>query len=234
MHVAMWSGPRNLSTALMYSFAARDDFNVVDEPFYGAFLKATGIDHPMRAEILESMELDPQHVPAAWAQAGPEHLYTKQMTHHMLPGFPENWFAQARHVFLIRHPVRVIASYRQKRGTLTADDLGFDQQDRLYKTMVDRGLDPVVVDSFDIRRDPATALEVLCTAIGLPWTPQMLSWAQGGIPEDGAWAPHWYGAVHASTGFAGPEGPLPLLTPEDQRLADSAMPIYDALSDRKI
>lgn len=87
MHVAMWSGPRNLSTALMYSFAARDDFNVVDEPFYGAFLKATGIDHPMRAETLASMELDPQHVPAAWAQAGAEHLYTKQMTHHCCPAF---------------------------------------------------------------------------------------------------------------------------------------------------
>ncbi len=234
MHVAMWSGPRNLSTALMYSFAARDDFTVIDEPFYGAYLNATGITHPMRAETLASMELDPQKVPSAWVQAGPKHVYSKQMTHHMLSGFPTDWFAQARHVFLIRHPARVVASYRQKRQNLTSEDLGFDQQKRLYKAMVAQNLSPVVVDSYDVRQNPAEVLHKLCDEIGVPWTSKMLRWQKGGIPQDGAWAPHWYGAVHNSTGFGGPEGPLPPLANEDQRLVDQAMPIYDALSARKI
>lgn len=226
--IAMWSGPRNLSTAMMYSFAARGDARVVDEPFYAAYLNETGVDHPMRDAILASQPVDVAEVAKTLISPVSETVfYQKHMTHHMLDHWPLDWMAQVQNVFLIRHPARVLASYLAKREAPTLDDLGFVQQTRLAAMVHD----PIIVDAADIRADPAEMLQKLCSALGIPWTENMLRWPAGGHPADGVWAAHWYGAVHRSTGFAGPEGPLPQV---QSPLLDAAMPHYEALAARKI
>lgn len=237
MKIAMWSGPRNLSTAMMYSFAARGDCAVWDEPFYAAYLQRTGLSHPMRAEILRAGPTDPAEVVAcinAPPPGGADHHYLKLMTHHMIAGFDRAWMERCRNVFLIRHPARVIASYAVKREGPTLEDIGFLQQLDLFEECRARGLPVVVVDSADIRADPRGVLTRLCAALGLPFLQEMLSWPAGGHPSDGVWAPHWYGAVHGSTGFAGPEGPLPTLYGDYAALCDRALPIYRALAEHRL
>lgn len=228
MRIAMWSGPRNLSTAMMYSFGARGDCAVWDEPFYAAYLKATGIDHPMAGRIVAAHETDPEKVAARISGSIPgkkPHFYLKVMPHHMVDGFPMDWAADCVNVHLIRHPARVVASYGAKREAVTLDDLGFRQQAELY----DR-IGGIVIDSADIRDDPGAMLGKLCEAIGLSYSAAMLRWPEGGNPDDGIWAEHWYGAVHRSTGFAGPEGPLPELAGDYAALAEAALPYFDRLS----
>ena len=232
MRLAMWSGPRNLSTALMYSFGARDDFAVWDEPFYAAHLHATGADHPMRDEVIAGGETDPDAVAARCVGEipdGKQHFYLKVMPHHMGKGFPMDWARACVNVHLIRHPARVIASYADKWADVGEDDIGFRQQVACY-----RQLGGVVIDSADIRANPEAALGALCREIGLTFDRAMLSWPAGGHKDDGAWAPHWYGAVHRSTGFAGPEGPLPELEGQGAQLLRAAMPFYEVLAEQKL
>lgn len=232
MRIAMWSGPRNLSTAMMYAFAAREDCAVVDEPFYAAYLAQTGLDHPMRTEIMASQPTDPGRVVASLTGPHPaqkSHFYQKHMAQHMIPGIPRDWVSDVANVFLIRHPARVTASFSAKYDTPTLADLGFVQQVEIYEQLIAGGHSPVVIDSADIRRDPVTMLQSLCAALGLDWTPAMLTWPRGGHPADGVWAAHWYGAVHDSTGFAPAEGPLPVLDAPRAALARAAMPSYTRL-----
>lgn len=229
MRIAMWSGPRNLSTAMMYSFAARSDFTAMDEPFYAAYLAASGADHPMRDEILKAHETDPNKVDLACRGAGTPHIYMKHMPHHMLEGFPMGWAEGCVHVHLIRHPARVIASYTAKREAPTLEDIGFAQQAALYDK-----LGGVVIDSTDIRADPEGMLRKLCAAIGLEFDPAMLSWKAGPRPYDGIWASHWYGAVHRSTGFAGAEGEMPELEPDMQKIMSQALPYFERLARQKL
>lgn len=232
MRIAMWSGPRNLSTAMMYAFAQRPDCTVWDEPFYAAYLEATGLEHPMRTDILNAGERDPSRVAALCAarRTGERPVfYQKHMTQHMLPDFPRDWMAEVRNVFLIRHPARVVASYVRKREAPTLDDIGFRQQTELFNYARDLGQQPIVIDSADIRANPQTALERLCEVLGLGFDPAMLRWPAGGHASDGVWAAHWYGAVHRSTGFAGPDEDMPELSGAYADLAASALPYYDAL-----
>lgn len=232
MRIAMWSGPRNLSTAMMYAFAARGDCAVVDEPFYAAYLAMTRLDHPMRKQILAAQPQDPETVVAQITGSVPgglPHFYQKHMTQHMLPGIPRDWMRGVTNVFLIRHPARVIASYAAKREDPTLDDIGFRQQAELFDLVKTWGQSPVVIDSHDIRADPRGMLERLCRAIGLEFTDRMLHWPKGGHPDDGVWAAHWYAAVWNSTGFAGAEGPLPDLTGDYADLCAQAMPFYDRM-----
>lgn len=229
MRLAMWSGPRNLSTAMMYAFGARDDFTVMDEPFYAAYLAATGADHPMADEIIAAHEADPERVGLACGQVGATHLYMKHMPHHMLEGFPMAWARDCVNVHLIRHPARVIASYAAKRDAPTLEDIGFVQQSRVFDQ-----LGGVVIDSTDIRADPQGMLRALCAAIDLPFDPAMLHWPAGARAEDGIWARHWYGAVHASTGIAGAEGPSPEVEPALRPLLDAALPYYLRLHARRL
>ncbi|WP_299349093.1 HAD family hydrolase [uncultured Shimia sp.] len=237
MKVAMWSGPRNLSTAMMYSFGNRGDCAVVDEPFYAAYLAMTGIDHPMRDEILASQSQDPTIVATALSGSNPAekpHFYQKHMTQHMIDGVPRDWMRDVVNVFLIRHPARVIASYGAKRENPTLDDIGFRQQAELFDLVQSWGQTPIVIDSHDIRDDPEGMLRKLCDHIGLAFIPAMLNWPKGGHESDGAWAPHWYGAVWNSSEFAGAEGPLPEVSPELQSVLDAALPFYERMKAQRI
>jgi len=229
--IAMWSGPRNLSTALMYSFASRSDCDVVDEPFYAAYLHHSGIDHPMKSEVLASQNIDPEEVIAALTAPAFEPVqYQKHMAHHMLPSFRLDWIKSMQNVFLIRHPHRVVASYAQKREAPNLDDLGFRQQAEIF-AMVERS---IVIDASDIRADPERTLSMLCRRLGIDWDTAMLSWPKGGHAADGVWGKHWYGSVHQSTGFAGQEGPMPKLSGDYLTLAEAAMPNYEAMAPYKI
>ena len=227
VRIAAWSGPRNISTALMYAFSARADCAAVDEPFYAAFLHETGLDHPMRDAVLASQPIDPGVVAADLARDGAPHRYLKLMAHHMTPAMPLGWAEGCAQLHLIRHPARVAASYAAKRDAPTEADLGYLAQAALY----DR-LGGVVLDTTDLRADPEGMLRALCDALGAAWDAAMLSWPAGPKPCDGAWAPHWYGAVHRSTGFAPPEGPPPGCDRAD--LMRATMPLYEALRDRRL
>jgi hypothetical protein len=232
MKIAMWSGPRNLSTAMMYAFAARGDCAVRDEPFYGAFLAGSGSPHPMADTVMAAHETDPVRVAAACAApvpAGHAHLYMKHMPHHMLPDFPLDWAEGCVHAHLIRHPARVLASYSAKHARVSYDEIGFAQQEAFFEMFPGP-----VIDSADIRRDPEGMLKHLCAEIGLPFTDRMLRWPAGPKPHDGAWGVHWYGAVHRSTGFAAAEGPLPPVAPNHAALLARALPVYEALAARAI
>ncbi len=225
--IAMWSGPRNLSTAMMYSFAARGDCAVWDEPFYAPYLAATGQDHPMTPEVLAAHETDPDKIAERCAGPVPDqktHWYMKHMPHHMIDGFALDWAGECVNVHLLRHPARVIASYAAKRDLVTMEDIGFAQQYALWQQ-----LPGPVIDSFDIRQNPEKMLRSLCGEIGISFEPHMLHWPSGGLVEDGVWAAHWYGAVHRSSGFAGPEGPLPELPEAYRPLLDQALPFYEEM-----
>lgn len=234
----MWSGPRNLSTAMMYAFAARGDCAVWDEPFYAAYLKATGIDHPMKDDIIAGGMTDPARVAAACLGPIPQEqtlFYQKHMTLHMIPAFDRGFMRGLTNVFLIRHPARVVASYSKKRESPTLADIGFVQQAELFDEVADwMGRAPIVVDSADIRANPMESLQKLCAALGISFTDRMLHWSAGPKPYDGVWAPHWYNAVHASTGFDEPEGPLPDLPADYSRLVEQALPHYERLAKLKL
>lgn len=222
----MWSGPRNLSTACMRSFSQRGDCAVIDEPFYAAYLAMTGLDHPMREEVLEG-ETDPNAVAARLigpVPGGKVVYYQKHMLQHMIDGMPRGWMENVRHVFLIRDPARVVASYAAKREHPTMADLGFTQQRALFEQV----RDPIVVDAADITRAPEEVLEGLCAALGIGYDPAMLSWPEGRHPADGVWGAHWYGAIWASTGFAS-EDPSPRPEVDRPEIMGPAMEIYEEM-----
>ena len=226
MRIAAWSGPRNLSTAMMYAFASRGDCIVIDEPFYAAFLARSGLSHPMRDDVLAAQPTDPAEVAGALSEEGAPHVYQKHMAHHM-EGMPLGWAEGCVHLHLIRHPARVIASYADRHDALTEEAIGFGAQAALY----DR-LDGIVVDTSTLRADPEGMLRRLCAAIGLRWDATMLAWPPGPKSFDGIWARHWYASVHRSSGFAGPEGPLPPVLRDD--LLRAALPAYEALAARAL
>lgn len=238
IRIAMWSGPRNISTAMMRSFENRGDCAVTDEPFYAAYLAATGADHPMRAESLASQPNDPQTVAEACAgdvPGGKPVWYQKHMTHHMRPGFPMEWTKACRHAFLIRDPAFVVASYVQKRADPAPDDLGFTSQWQIFDREAQRlGHAPPVIDTADVLANPRRVLTALCAALDIPFTDKMLEWPAGRRASDGVWAPVWYGAVERSTGFAASPPPPPPLPERLRPLADAGRDAYARLSQYRI
>jgi hypothetical protein len=238
VRIAMWSGPRNISTAMMRSFGARPDTAVVDEPFYAAYLARAGVDHPMAAEVLASQPTDSREVVAGLLGPVPDGkpvYYQKHMTHHLLPEFDRGWLARVRNAFLVRSPEAVLASYVRKRATVTLADIGVVQQRELFDREAARlGVAPPVVDAADVLADPAGALARLCGALGIAYTDAMLSWPAGRRATDGVWAPAWYAAVVRPTGFEAPPPDPVTLTPELLRVAEAARPHYDAMAAHRL
>jgi len=238
MIIAMWSGPRNLSTAMMRSFGSRADCTVMDEPFFAPFLKVSGKDHPGRAETLAGHETDAERVAQMCLAPPPDgkiYSFQKHMPHHMLEDFPMDWATKdsdnaAKHFFLIREPSRVIASYVKGRDKFDLNDLGFAPQRRLWEQLGR----PPVIDSLDILRWPKTMLNQLCHAIDIPWDEAMLSWEKGPRSEDGAWAPHWYKSVENSTGFRPPPETDPVIPPEYADMLAVCEADYAAMASRKL
>ena len=230
--IAMWSGPRNLSTALMYSFASRSDCSVWDEPFYAAYLKISNVKHPMADEVMAAYETDYEEVTKRCKGPVPKSrdvFFLKLMAHHMVEGTPLDWAKDFVNVHLIRHPSRVINSYIRSRGKASLNDIGFNEQLRIYESV-----GGIVLDTSDIRRNPVRAIKSLCQHIGITFEESMLRWAPGGLPEDGIWARHWYKSVHKSEGFQGPEGKVTELDDDALDLMVEAMPAYEKLKAQAI
>lgn len=232
--IAMWSGPRTISTALMRAWENRADTVVTDEPLYGFFLARTGINHPGRDEVIGSM---PSEWPVVLTQltsdplpAGHTIFYQKHMTHHLLPEVDRGAMGALRHAFLIRDPRRLLASYAKVRSTPVLADLGLAQQAEIFSRF-----GGPVIDSADILRQPRAALEALCDALGVPFDPAMLSWPAGPRDTDGVWARYWYDSVHASTGFRPYQEPEPAGLPAAlEPLAAECQPYYELLAGRRL
>jgi hypothetical protein len=201
VRLAVWSGPRNISTALMRSWENRPDCKVVDEPLYAYYLNETGLDHPARDEVIAAGQTSWQAVVTeltAQVTQAASIYYQKHMTHHLIPQLPRDWIGSLTNVLLIRDPAEVVASYLRSRAEVVASDIGLVQQAELYEQL---GGAPPVIDAADFLRDPEGYLRWLCAYIEVEFTEAMLHWPAGPRASDGVWAPYWYDAVLASTGF---------------------------------
>jgi hypothetical protein len=227
IRVAMWSGPRNISTAMMRAWENRPDTNVVDEPFYASYLARTGLDHPARDKVIASQPSDPTEVVRQLTTATPSPVhYVKHMTHHLPDDLDLHWVGEFRNVLLIRDPAEVVASYVRSREACAPADIGLLQQERLLDALPEA---PPVIDAADFLRAPEAFLRWLCDWLGIDFTARMLHWPPGRRDSDGVWAPHWYAAVERSTGFE-PWRPREVrLSEHDAAVAEACRPAYDAL-----
>jgi len=229
--VNLISGPRNLSTALMYSFAQRDDFHVLDEPFYGYYLKntETEIDHPATHEILRTMDLKEEIVvDSIQSLSGLKHVFVKGMAHHYInkrPDFILKW----DNVILIRHPEKLLVSFSKVIDNPKLDDIGLKKASELFLFLKENGRIPIVIDSDELMIDPERYLKKLCNKLEVPFTSNMLSWKKEGIPEDGVWAPYWYTNVHNSEGFQKQSRLHSKLPKQLEPVLEKAMPYYNTL-----
>jgi hypothetical protein len=223
LRLAMWSGPRNISTAMMRSWGNRLDTVVIDEPFYAFYLHATAKKHPGAGEVIASGETDWRKVVARLTRDSPPGkriIYQKQMTHHLLPQVDREWIFGLTNCFLIRDPAEVISSYLRKNDEPEATDLGFVQQVEIFDWVRDRsGKIPPVIDARDVLENPERSLRLLCGAVGLSFDPAMLSWPPGLRETDGVWAKHWYGEVAQSTSFGAAK-------PNDAVVPERLQPVY--------
>jgi Sulfotransferase domain len=198
VRLAVWSGPRNISTALMRSWENRPDCRVVDEPLYAYYLVETGLDHPARNEVINAGETDWRKVVAELTAPVDGVYYQKHMTHHLIPPLPRDWIPALTNVLLIRDPAEVVASYVRSRADVVAEDVGLVQQAELYDQL---GPAVPVIDAADFLRDAPGYLRWLCGHVGVDFSDAMLHWPAGPRDSDGVWASYWYDAVLASTGF---------------------------------
>ena len=238
LRIAMWSGPRNISTAMMRSWENRADCSVVDEPFYAAYLAATGLQHPCREEILSSQSNDYQLVIEAMTsdRVATPLQYLKQMTHHMPADLDMDWCVGLRHCFLIRDPAQVIASYVKKMPFVNEDAIGIRRQDELFRQIRSiTGSTPAVIDSNDVLKNPGKILGELCAHLEIDFPKQqMLRWPAGKRASDGVWAHHWYHDVEQSTGFGEYREQRPILSDEHWSLAEAMQPYYDEMAELRI
>jgi hypothetical protein len=235
--IAMWSGPRNISTAMMRSWENRADTHVVDEPFYAYYLQQTQSPHPYFDEILQAQSSDYAQVTKALCHGvcGTPLQYQKQMTHHMLDDVDMSWTTSLIHCFLIRDPAQVVNSYTNSRGVCCAEDIGIIRQAQLYKEIsLLTGQDIPVIDSNDVLANPKGILSALCDRLGIPFDEAMLSWPAGKRDSDGVWAPHWYHSVEQSTGFAQTISRVFELSSAQQLVVNEVRPHFEYLFEKRI
>ena len=229
--IAMWSGPRNLSTAMMRSWEHRADTEVIDEPLYAWYLATTRLDHPGAERIIEAGPADlDEAIERCLAAPGPDRAisYQKHMASHLLPEVDRGWLDHLVNGLLLRDPSLVLASYTKVRERVTLDDIGLPQQVELAPRCV------IIIDSADFLTDPEGYSRLVCDAVGVDFDPSMLSWPPGRRPSDGVWAQHWYRTVEASTGFGPPPtGGRPTVAPHLRALCDEATEIYRDLYRRR-
>lgn len=200
--ISLWSGPRNVSTALMYSFAERSDTVVIDEPFYAHYLKVTGANHPGREEVLSDQAVDQEKIveEILFAEYEKPVLFIKNMAHH-LEGLGRDFLPRLTNIFLIRDPAEMLPSLIKKIPDPVMRDTAYEHQHELYRELRNRGENPLVIDSAELLKDPKYVLNKVCEKLDIPFEESMLSWEPGPRPEDGIWAQYWYRNVHRSSGF---------------------------------
>jgi hypothetical protein len=236
LRIAMWSGPRNISTAMMRAWGSRADTFVVDEPFYARYLKLTGADHPARDEVIAHHETDLDRIvasltgPLPAGAAGKAVYYQKHMAHHVLPGDGLDWTRHVVNCFLIRDPAEAIASFVKIVPNPSAQQLGLPQQAMLFDLVRRRaGEVPPVIDARDVLENPRAVLSALCRRLNLDFDDAMLRWEPGPRPTDGVWAPHWYSAVYRSTGFEPHRPRTEPVPPELEPVHAECRRLYDQL-----
>ena len=233
LRIAMWSGPRNISTALMRAWENRDDCTVWDEPLYGYYLNATGISHPGAVEVISAQAIDASEIIKRCIGDIPDDkniFYQKHMTLHLLPELERSWLSSLVNCFLIREPEAVIASYAAVRSDATLEDIGFIQQAELFdqvRRMTDET--PMVIDSREFLLDPRAMLESICARLDIEFVPKMLNWPKGARDSDGVWAKYWYDSVWNSTGFEAYRERHYDLSGKDKQIAWLARPYYESL-----
>lgn len=236
VRIAMWSGPRNISTAMMRSWENRGDAAVSDEPLYAHYLKVRkDVDHPGREEILACCPSDWRQVVVDLTGAVPGKKpiwYQKHMAHHLVDEISDRaWLSQLRHAFLIRDPERVVASLVKVMPDATLRDTGLPQQVEIFQMLVERDrVAPPVVDAADVLADPPGTLSALCRSLGVPFTDRMLHWPAGRRSSDGIWAKHWYATVEKSKGFDRDVQSSEPVSPKYQGLLNQCRPLYDKLA----
>lgn len=237
LRIAMWSGPRNISTAMMRAWENRGDCAVSDEPLYAAFLSDTQLDHPGRDEVIAAGEPDYRKVVSSLlAEAPGKHgiWYQKHMTHHLLPDYDRSWIPKLTNILLIRDPAEVVASYIKSRAAVAPEDIGIPQQRRLHDEIAEStGTAPPIIDAGDFLRAPEKYLRALCQYFQIEFTDRMLHWPPGRRDSDGVWAPYWYAAVEASTGFEAWRARETQLSGQAAEVADRCREDYDFLYDKR-
>ena len=238
VRVAMWSGPRNISTAMMRAWENRGDTTVWDEPFYAYYLDTTGIDHPVDSEVIAAGETDWRRVVRRLLGDVPGRqpvYFQKHMTHHLLPEIDRAWMDEVVNCFLIRDPREVLASYARMRSTVTVEDVGVRQQAEIFDfVQARRGVTPIVIDARDVLEDPRGILSALCAGVGVEFTDRMLAWPPGPRESDGVWAKHWYHSVHRSSGFQPHVPRARVLSEHLEALARECEPHYRLLWERRL
>ena len=238
VRIAMWSGPRNISTAMMRSWENREDTFVVDEPLYGPYLAQTGKQHPCYQEVINAQgaEYEPILDKLTQGHSSTNHIfYQKHMTHHILPEMDLTWVKSLKNAFLIRHPAEVISSYLEKHHNPSPEDLGYPQQLKLFNLLKNNSENtPLVFESKDVLMNPKKMLQLMCKKLGVPFKLSMLSWPKGYRESDGVWSSHWYNRVIETTGFATYQAKEIHLNLKQKKVVKDCLPYYEEIQRYKI
>ena len=235
--IAMWSGPRNISTAMMYSFENRADCCAIDEPFYAHFLQYTGTNHPSAQKVIGAYETDYLKIAQHLSGNIPEDFsiwYQKHMCHHISPGFEIDWIRNLTNCFLIRNPREVLLSLSKITSEVSLWATGLPQQIMLYEQVIKNESRPPILDSRDILENPGEMLEMLCRELNIPFSESMLEWEPGPRECDGIWGEYWYESVWSSSGFSPYKARTGELSPLHESILDEAMPVYRELHSKRL
>ena len=238
IRIAMWSGTRNISTAMLRSWENRPDTYVCDEPLYAYYLNETGIKHPGRKEVIESGETDWKKVTNELIEKNPENreiFYQKHMTHHLLPNIEREWMKKLRNCFLIRDPKEVILSYSKTRSEFTIEDIGILQQKEIFDYILEmEGESPPIIDSKDVLENPKKILEALCKRLKIPFYEQMLKWPKGERDTDGIWGKYWYHNVITTSEFMRHQPKNEILDECFEEIYEKCLPYYEKMHGMRI
>jgi len=230
--INLWSCPRNVSTAFMYSFGQRVDTSIVDEPLYAHYLSNSTVIHPCQNEILSSQFQSGKKVveEVLFGKYSTEISFFKHMTHHLVE-IDWSFMLKMKNIIFIRDPRKILISYSKVIAKPTIEDIGIEKQLKLFNYLKQNKADFVVLDSNELLKNPPKCLELLCEKLNIPFDDKMLSWKKGARKEDGVWAKHWYDNVHNSTGFKVQNtSNQPIVMPENlKELAEKCMPFYEAV-----
>ena len=232
--ICLWSCPRNVSTALMYSFAQRSDTVVFDEPLYAHYLKHTGLAHPGRGNVLDAQESNGKKVVEQIILKNRDKISFHKLMAHFLINIGMDFLSRVSNIIFIRDPKEIIGSYTKVITNPTLEDIGLEKQYELYKYLMKLGKPPIILDSKYLLQNPELVLQELCSLLAIEFDKNMLRWERGARKEDGVWAKYWYKSIHNSTGFLPYEEKHINLKNTDMRLYEECLPFYEFLTSKSI